>query len=285
MSACPSCQHPATKRDGYDACGRQRYHCRPCHRDFTAHSISAFSGYRWPPDVILMAVRWYCSLPLSAAQVMRLLAERNIDVSARTVLNWVQTFGPQLAAALRKHRRRVGQRWTVDEVFCFRGKQKLYLYRAIDEHGQVIDVLLRDKRDRASAEAFFRHAVARTEVTPKAVITGHHQPYVKAVATVIPLARHVRTGLHRRRGYTTQPVERSHVPIRDRLRGGRGLRTVGTGQRFLEGFEVLHALRRGTVKLRALVPRYRPTQATEHEKTRAIVVAMEVLGTQLRKAA
>jgi transposase, IS6 family len=285
MSTCPSCKHPATKCDGYDATGRQRYHCRPCHRDFTAHSTSAFSGYRWPPDVILMAVRWYCSLPLSAAQVVRLLAERHIDVTARTVLNWVQTFGPQLAAALRKHRRRVGRRWTVDEVFCFRGTQKLYLYRAIDQHGQVIDVLLRDKRDRASAEAFFRQALARADVTPSAVITDHHQPYVKALAAVIPLARHVRTGLHRRRGYTTQPIERSHVPTRDRLRGARGLRTVPTGQKFLESFEALHALRRGTVKLRALVPGCRPTQASEHEKTRAVVAVMEVLGTQLKKAA
>src|SRR5262245_4880609 len=97
-----------------------------------------------------------------------------------------------------------------------------------DQHGQVIDVLLRDKRDRASAEALFRQALVRTDVTPKAVITDHHQPYVKAVATVIPFARHVRTGLRRRRGYTTQPLERSQVSIRDRVRGTRGLRTVGT---------------------------------------------------------
>jgi transposase-like protein len=76
MSTCPSYHQRATKRDGYDVAARQRYHCRPCHRDFTAHSTSAFSGYRWPADVILMAVRWYCSLPLSAAQVVRLLAER-----------------------------------------------------------------------------------------------------------------------------------------------------------------------------------------------------------------
>ena len=127
MHPCLSCQHPATKREGYDAAGRQHYHCHHCHRDFTAHSTSAFSEYRWPPDVILMAVRWYCSLPLSAAQVVRLVAERNIDVSARTGLNWVQTFGPQLAAMLRGHRRLVGRTWTVDEVFCFRGQQKLYL--------------------------------------------------------------------------------------------------------------------------------------------------------------
>ncbi len=232
-----------------------------------------------------MAVRWYCSLPLSATQVIRLLAERHIDVSARTVLNWGQTFGPQLAAALRKHRWRVGRPWTVDEVFCFRGQKKLYLFRAVDEHGQVIDVHLRDKQDRASAEAFFRRALAHTEVEPKAVITDYHQPYVKAVATIIPSARHVRTGLHRRRGYTTQPVERSHVPTRDRLRGGRGLRTIGTGQRFLESFEAFHALRRGTVKLRSLVPGYRPTRASVHETARAIVKAMDALSTQLKKAA
>jgi putative transposase len=232
-----------------------------------------------------MAVRWYCSLPLSAAQVVRLLAERHIDVTVRTVLNWTQTFGPQLAAALRRYRWRVGRQWTVDEVFCFRGKQKLYLYRAVDQHGQVIDVLLRDKRDRASAEAFFCQALVRTNVTPKAIITDHHQPYVKAVATVIPFARHVRTGLHRRRGYTTQPVERSHVPARDRLRGARGLRMIPTGQKFLESFEALHALRRGTVKLRALIPGYRPTHASEHEKVHTVITAMAVLGSQLKKAA
>ena len=100
-----------------------------------------------------------------------------------------------------------------------------------------------------------------------------------------PLSSTVRTGLHRHRGYTTQPVERSHVPTRDRLRGARGLRTVLTGQKFSESFETLHALRRGTVKLRALVPGYRPTQASEYEKIRTVLTAMEVLGTQLQKAA
>jgi hypothetical protein len=106
---------------------------------------------------------------------------------------------------------------------------------------------------------------------------------MKAVATVIPFARHVRTGLHRRRGYTTQPVERSHVPTRDRLRGTRGLRAVPTGQKFLESFEALHALRRGRIKLRLLVPTYRPTRASEHEKVRAVIAAMAVLGTQLKR--
>jgi putative transposase len=227
--------------------------------------------------VVLTAVRWYASYPLSAAQVTQLLAERHIDVSARTVLNWVQTFGPQLAKALRRHRRRLGRRWYVDEVFCFRGKQKRYLYRAVDHHGQVVDILLRDKRDRASAEAFFRRALGQTGMAPHTVVSDHHQPYTKALAATVPTARHIRTGLHRARGETTKPIERSHVPMRDRLRCSRGLRTVTTGQRFLECFEGFQALRRGYVKLRGLVPGYQPTKASPHQTTRAVVVAMNAL--------
>src|SRR5712692_1929644 len=130
MLNCPTCHQPASSRNGRDHRGQQRYFC-PCHRDFTSHSASAFSGYRWPADVILTAVRWYLSYPLSANHVVQLLAERHIDISARTVLTWVQTFGPQLAAAVRPYRRRLGRRWYIDEVFCFRGGQKHCLYRAI----------------------------------------------------------------------------------------------------------------------------------------------------------
>src|SRR5215208_1552916 len=123
MPPCPFCRQPAAKRDGHDAAGRQRYACRPCGRDFTEHSASAFAGYRWPADVILLAVRWSLSHPLSAASVMELLAERGrgIAVSKRTVLRWVQTFGPLLAAQLRTHRRPLGQKGYVDEVFFVRG--------------------------------------------------------------------------------------------------------------------------------------------------------------------
>jgi transposase-like protein len=131
--------------------------------------------------VILMAVRWYLRHPLSATSVMELLAERGVDVSNRTVLRWVQAFGPQLAAEARKHRRPLGRSWYTDEMFFFRGKDKWYLYRAVDEHGQVVDVLLREHRDTASAEAFFEQALGRSGQVPSAIITDHHQPYVKAV--------------------------------------------------------------------------------------------------------
>jgi len=285
MATCPTCHQPASTRDGRDPAGRQRYACRTCGHDFTEHSASAFSGYRWPAEVILLAVRWSLSHPLSATSVVELLAERGIDVSRRTVLRWVQTFGPLLAAEVRKYRRPLGQKCYVDEVFFFRGKHKHYLYRAVDEHGQVVDVLFREHRDTESASAFFRQALARTCWRPTQVISDHHQPYVKAVQEVLPGATHVRTGLHRASGETTKPIERSHVFTRDRLRAARGVKTLTTGQRFFEGFEGLHALRRGHTCLAKLVPGYKAAHATTHERVRAVADAVSALGARLTRAA
>jgi transposase-like protein len=236
-----------------------------------------FSGYRWPADVILAAVRWYLAYPLSSRQVLELLAERGIDVSHRTVLNWVQAFGPQLAAEVRRHRRPVGRCWTVDEVFLFRKGHKLYLYRAIDEEGVVIDILLREHRDTASAQAFFRQAIERTGVIPHQVVTDRHQASVEAVATTCPGARHSRTGLHRARGETTKASERSHVPTRDRLRNSRGLKQAHTGQHCLEGCEAMRHLRRsGAPGAGYLVPGPAP-----HARVRSVVTVIHALGHSL----
>ncbi len=218
---------------------------------------------------------------------MELLAERGVDVSKRTVLRWVQTFGPLLAAEVRRHRRRPGRGWWVDEVFFFRDKarEKRYLYRAVDEYGQVLDVLFRDHRDTESAEAFFRQTLRRTGTAPTTVISDHHPPYIQAVQAVFPLATHIRTGLHRATGETTKPIERSHVATRDRLRSWRSLKSLPTGQRFFEGFEALQALRRGHVPLDQFVPGSSPTGSSPQEQARAIATAVHVLGARLRRVA
>ena len=279
MPLCPMCQQPASKRNGRDPHGRQKYVCHPCRRTFTENTTSAFSGYRWSADVILTAVRWYLAYPLSSRQVLELLAERGIDVSHRSVLDWVQAFGPRLAAEVRRRRRPIGKQWFVDEVFLFRKGHKRYLYRAIDEDGVVVDVLLREHRDTASAQAFFRQAIERTGVIPDEVVTDHHQPYIKAVARTCPGARHIRTGLHRARGETTKVVERSHVPTRDRLRNSRGLKGTETGQRCLEGYEaVRHLRRRGRSGACHPVPGPAP-----HARVREVVAAIHTLGHGLRR--
>jgi hypothetical protein len=116
-------------------------------------------------------------------------------------------------------------------------------------------------------------------------VSDHRQPHIAAVQEVFPEAQHARTGLHRARGETTKPIERSHVPTRDRLRSSRGVKTLATGQRFFESFEALHALRRGHIHLEPLVPGYPLAGATPHAHARAVVSALHILGARLLRAA
>src|SRR5215469_10148070 len=117
MSSCPRCQSTRIKKDGFNRAGQQRFRCRACRRTYTERTATPFAGYRWPMEVIAMAVRWYCQFRLSLANVRDLLAERHIDVSARTILSWVHAFGPLFARAVRRHARPLGVRWWCDETY------------------------------------------------------------------------------------------------------------------------------------------------------------------------
>ncbi len=115
----------------------------------------------------------------------------------------------------------------------------------MDEHGRVVAVLLRERRDLAGARAFFARAIRRRRVTPKQVVTDKHRAYVRAVRRHARRAVHARTGLRRARGETTKAIERSHVPIKDRLRPMRGRQSIASGRRLLEGTEAIRGIRRG----------------------------------------
>jgi transposase-like protein len=147
----------------------------------------------------------------------------------------------------------------------------------------VVDVLFREHRDTESATAFFRQALRRTGWRPTQVISDHHRQYVQAVQAALPEAEHVRTGLHRARGETTTPIERSHVFTRDQRRAARGVTSLATGQRCFAGFGALHAPRRGHVPLANVVPGYDPAHATVHERVRAVARAVTALGARLSK--
>jgi transposase-like protein len=229
MPPCAHCQSIAVKKDGRNSAGQQRFRCRTCRRTYTERTASPFAGYRWPAEVIATAVRWYCQFRLSLANVLDLLAERHLDVSARTILSWVHTFGPLFARAVRRHARPLGARWYCDETYVRVAGRWAYLYRAVDEAGQVVDVLLRAHRDLESARAFFRQAIGRCGSTPQEIVTDKHRAYPRAIREELPGAGHVATGLHRLAGPTSKPVERSHAPIKDRLRPMRGLQGIASG--------------------------------------------------------
>jgi IS6 family transposase len=207
--------------------------------------------------------------------VVDLLAERGVDISARTVLTWVQTLGPLLATAARRQAKPVGQRWYADATDVRVRGRWAYLYRAIDADGQVVDVLLCEHRDLDSATAFFAQAIGRWGVTPTAVITDGHPAYRRVITDSAPEAVHVVTGLHRADGHpTTQPVERSHVPVKDWLRPMRGLHSIATGQWLVEGVTLTRAIRRGDVAMseEELPP------ASLHARARQVVATFQQLG-------
>jgi IS6 family transposase len=129
-----------SKRDGRAAVG-QRYRCRACGRTQTDRTGTPFARYRWPREVIVMAVRWYARFRLSRFRlslrdVRDLLAERGVDVSPSTILAWVHTFGPLLAGEIRRRARPLGRRWYVDETYVRVAGVWACLYRAVDETGQ-----------------------------------------------------------------------------------------------------------------------------------------------------
>ena len=116
---------------------------------------SAFAGFRFPPEVITVAVRWYLRYGLSYRDVEELLAERGVEVDHVTVYRWVQRFTPLFADAARPLRHATGDRWFVDETYVKVAGRWRYLYRAVDQYGQVIDVMMSEQRDTAAARRFF----------------------------------------------------------------------------------------------------------------------------------
>ena len=122
----------------------------------------AFVGFRFPPEVIVLAVRWYLRFGLSYRDVEELLAERGIEVDHVTIHRWVRRFTPLLADVARFSRHRVGDRWHVDETYVKVAGRWVYLYRGVDQFGQVIDVYASTRRDSEAARRFFQRARTTT---------------------------------------------------------------------------------------------------------------------------
>src|SRR4029453_6020965 len=138
---------------------------------------SAFAGFCFPPDVIVLAVRWYLRFGLSYRDVEELLAERGVEVDHVTVYRWVQRFTRLLAEAARPCRHAVGDRWWVDKTYVKVAGRWRYVYRAIDQSGQVIDVLVSAPLGVKAAPRFFQRAIGITKATPVEVVPDRAPVY------------------------------------------------------------------------------------------------------------
>ena len=203
---------------------------------------SAFAGFCFPPDVIVLAVRWYLRFGLSYRDVEELLAERGIEVDHVTVYRWVQRFTPLLAEAARPCRHRVGDRWQVDETYVKAAGRWRYVYRAIDQSGQVIDVFV-SPRDSTAARRFFERAIGTTKIMPSEVVTDLAPTYRVVLEELLP------TAWHRTDRYANNRIEADHGRLKARLRPMRGLRQEHSARVVIAGHAFVQNVRRGHYEL------------------------------------
>ncbi len=188
-------------------------------------------GYRFPKAVISYAVYLYHRFLLSYRDVQELLFERGIDVSHETVRAWCGRFGPDLAEALHHRKLRRGRSWHLDEMRVVVGGTVHWLWRAVNEHDEVLDVLLQEHRDTGAAKRFFRRLI-EDQGLPERVITDGLRSYGAALEELPELgaADHLTVSAQKRQNNL---VEQSHRPTREQERQQRGFRSLRCAQRFL----------------------------------------------------
>ncbi|MFI6062244.1 IS6 family transposase [Streptomyces sp. NPDC051286] len=190
----------------------------------------SYKGHWYPVEVISRCVWLYFRFPLSFREVEELMLQRGVIASYETIRRWCLKFGQSYANALRRRRPRPGDTRHLDEVFItINGGQK-YLWRAVDQDGNVLDILVQNRRNKAAARRSFRRLLKGIGAVPRVNVTDKLRSYGAAHREVMPSVEHrSHKGLNNR-------AENSHQPTRQRERAMKGLRSVGGAHRFLSAF-------------------------------------------------
>ena len=192
-------------------------------------AVESFKGFRYPGEVISHCVWLYHRFTLSFRDIEQLMLARGVIVTYETIRQWCLKFGPTFAAGLRRRQPRPGDKWHLDEVVVKINGRYRYLWRAVDQHGQVLDILLQDRRDAVAAKRFLRKLLTRYG-KPRVLVTDKLRSYGVAHRE---LASPVE---HRSSKYLNNRAENSHQPTRQREKAMKGFRSVGAAQRFLGCF-------------------------------------------------
>src|SRR5215210_5418781 len=227
----------------------------------------SYKGFRFPQEIISHAVWLSFRFNLSYRDVEELLAQRGVVVSYETVRQWCRKFGQTYANSLRRRRARPGDKWHLDEVFLKINGKKQYLWRAVDQDGHVLDILVQSRRNKAAAKKFFRKLLKGCEYVPRVIITDKLASYGAA-------KREIMIGVeHRQHKRLNNRAENSHQPTRQRERTMRRFKSAGHAQRFLSAF--------GPIR-EHFCPRRHRVRAEEYRRERAhrFQVWNEVIGLQ-----
>jgi putative transposase len=196
-------------------------------------NASSYRRYRFPPEIISHAVWLYHRFCLSFRDVEDLLAKRGILVSHETIRQWRRKFGPVYARRLAQRRGRLGDTWHLDELFVTIRGRRHYLWRAVDQDGDTIDILLQPRRDRRAAERFFHRLLTAQGGEPRRLVTDKLGSYAAAYRRVMPSVPHDTTRSANNR------AEVSHQTTRQRERQMRRFKSATQAQRFLSVHAVI----------------------------------------------
>jgi putative transposase len=196
-------------------------------------SPSLYRRHRFPAEIISHCVWLYFRFSLSFRDVEEMLAMRGVSLSYETVREWCFKFGQTYANGLRRKSPRPGDQWHLDEVFLKINGRIQYLWRAVDQDGEVLDILVQSRRDKKAAKKFFRKLLKRLQYVPCLIITDKLKSYSSAKAEIMPSVEHCRAKWQNNR------AENSHEPTRLREKVMRGFKSAGHAQRFLSAFGII----------------------------------------------
>jgi len=190
----------------------------------------SYKGHRYPAEIIAHCVWLYHRFPLSFREVEELMLVRGVIVTYETIRQWCAKFGPVYAAGLRRRQPRPGDKWHLDEVFLTINGRRQYLWRAVDQDGNVLDILVQPRRDAKAAKRFFRKLLTKQCRVPRVLVTDKLRSYAVAHREVMPSVE------HRQSRYLNNRAENSHQPTRQRERAMKRFKSIGHAQRFLSAF-------------------------------------------------
>ncbi len=196
----------------------------------------SYQGYRFPPEIISHAVWLYYRFCLSFRDVEDVLAKRGVIVSYETIRQWSRKFGAEYARNLKRREGRLGGTWHLDELFVTIQGERQYLWRAVDQDGDVIDILVQPRRNRGAAERFFRKLLKVQGSEPRRLVTDKLRSYGAAHRTIMPSVPHDTAR------YANNRAEVSHQPTRQRERQMRQFKSAAQAQRFLSVHGVIQNL-------------------------------------------
>jgi putative transposase len=197
---------------------------------------SRYRRHRFPIEVVEQCVWLHFRFALSYRNIEEMMAKRGVPVTYETVREWCHKFGSPYAARLKKKRTRFGAKWHLDEVFIKMNGIQHYLWRAVDQNGAVIDILVQPRRDRWAALRFFRKLLHTAERAPRVIITDKLRSYTAAKKLILPDVE------HRQSRYLNNRAENSHQPTRMGECQMKRFQSPEHAQRFLCVFESINAI-------------------------------------------